>query len=390
MATDPLHLVERAAQRLLRSGALDSSTAQLLDQEAARSAADPDAAGPPHPAAPARTSPTPLADALMLAGGGAPPGALTDPPPPPPLHPLSPDDIDRLAASAAPAPPLTPTAPGAGVAVAERPATLPPPSPLAPPVGAPPLAAPPGGERLVLDTATFVRAGMIDWTRVRSRVSEELRLIQNQVLRAAFSPEAGQQAHGNLVMITSARPGEGKSFTAVNLACSIARQRDRDVLLVDLDSKIASTGDLLGLRDRPGLLDLALDPRLDSSTLMIRTEMEKLSVLPVGRQTERSGELFSTRQMSRTIRDLGRRYADRLVILDAPPALSSSDASTLAPVVGQIVMVVEAERTQRQEVETAIELLQACPSIMLMLNKVQVAQRHAFGFYGSHYGPYRG
>ena len=105
--------------------------------------------------------------------------------------------------------------------------------------------------------------------------------------------------------------------------------------------------------------------------VIARTVFDKLSILPLGREAEHSPELFATRQMSRLIRDLGRRYADSLVILDAPPCLSSSDASTLAPIVGQIVLVVEAERTQRDEVEGAIDLLQACPSITLLLNKGQ-------------------
>ncbi len=98
-----------------------------------------------------------------------------------------------------------------------------------------------------------------------------------------------------------------------------------------------------------------------------------------------SPELFATRQMSRLIRDLGRRYADRIVILDAAPCLSSSDPSTLAPIVGQILIVVEAERTQRAELEAALDLIQACPAISLLLNKVQVTTSHTFGAYASSY-----
>jgi protein-tyrosine kinase len=155
------------------------------------------------------------------------------------------------------------------------------------------------------------------------------------------------------------------------------------VLLVDIDSKPDSVGQMLGLSGQKGLLDLAADPGLSPDEVIVGTEFDKLSVLPLGRETEYGADLFSTRQMARLIRDLGRRYADRLVILDAPPCLASSDASTLAPVVGQIVLVVEAERTQREEVEGAIDLIQACPTIMLLLNKVQRTTRNTFGSYGS-------
>jgi protein-tyrosine kinase len=238
-----------------------------------------------------------------------------------------------------------------------------------------------------IELAAMEAAGMIDLRQTRSRLSEELRLVQSQVLRVAFAPEPGQHGigHGNLVMITSARPGEGKSFTSLNLAASIARQQDRDVLLVDVDSKAGSLGCLLGLQNRPGLLDLALQPDTNPAMYMVPTSLEKLHILPIGNPTERSGELFATRQMTRVIRELGRRFADRVVILDAAPCLSSSDPSMLAPTVGQILLVVEAERTQRPEVEAALDLIQSCPSIMLLLNKVQQVQRHGFGAYPSSY-----
>ncbi len=236
-----------------------------------------------------------------------------------------------------------------------------------------------------IDTATLERAGMIDWSKGRSRVSEEFRIVQGQILRAAFAAQGTGQGLANLVMVTSARPGEGKSFAAINLALSIARQRDHEVLLVDTDSKEQSVGRSLGLADMPGLLDLALDPRLNADDLIVTTGFEKLGVLPLGTRPEKSAELFATRQMTRLIRDLGRRYADRVVILDAAPCLSSSDPSTLAPAVGQIVLVVEAERTQRTEVEAALDLIQVCPAISLLLNKVQVTTSHTFGAYASSY-----
>jgi receptor protein-tyrosine kinase len=157
------------------------------------------------------------------------------------------------------------------------------------------------------------------------------------------------------------------------------------VLLVDADSKRDSFSRALGLAEAPGLLDLAADPARDAASVIVKTPIERLSIIPVGRQRDRSAELLSTQAMTRVIQALSRRYTDRLLILDVPPCLSTSDPAALAPVVGQILFVVEAERTQRDEVEAALDLIQACPTIALVLNKQRSAARHTFGAYSSYY-----
>ena len=238
--------------------------------------------------------------------------------------------------------------------------------------------------RSAVDAVALERGGMVDWSRTRSRISEEFRLVQRQILRTAFGP-GSDPGFSNLWMVTSARPGEGKSFTSVNLAGSIARQGDHHVLLVDADSKRDSFCYALGLAESRGLLDLVSNPKLDPAPLIVKTPIERLSILPVGRERERSAELFSTKEMTRLIQSLGRRYADRLLILDAPPCLSTSDPAVLAPVVGQIVFVVEADRTQRDEVEASLDLIQACQTITLVLNKQQISSRYTFGAYSSYY-----
>jgi receptor protein-tyrosine kinase len=315
------HLVERAAERLLQAGALENSAAQLLE---------PDRPRPPDPIMrPVETEPpgSPVASATSIA-------ALA---PEAPVH--QPDEIGEL---------------------------------------------PGPSRRSGIEMAALTRAGMFDWSHGRSRISEEFRLAQRQLLRAAFAPTA-EAGVSNLVMVTSARPGEGKTFTAVNLAGSVALQGDHHVLLIDSDSKRDSICQALGLADAPGVLDLAANPNLDPNEVILRTEIEHLSLLPVGQERGRSSELFASRDMTQLIQRLGRRYSDRLLILDAAPCLSTSDPAALAPVVGQILFVVEAERTQREEVEAALDLIQACPMITLLLNKVQVTNRYTFGAYSNYY-----
>jgi protein-tyrosine kinase len=240
-----------------------------------------------------------------------------------------------------------------------------------------------------IDMAALERAGMIDWEQARSRISEEFRIVQRQVLRNSISPDVVEQGNANLVMLTSSRPGEGKSFISLNLAAGIARQQDHDVLLVDIDYKQDSICAALGLAGARGLLDLVTDPTLDPDEVIVRTDLKNLSILPIGRNGERSPELFASRQATRTIQSLGRRYSDRLVVLDSPPCLATSEPGVLASIVGQIVLVVEAEKTQREEVGAAMDLIHTCPTITLLLNKAQLSNRYTFGAYSSSYSqPY--
>jgi protein-tyrosine kinase len=426
------HLVERVAERLLRAGALDDSAAQLLQpgsasapatEAAAAGAAAPDDAG----AAAARP-----ASSLF-----APPPAVPGPPPIAALAPQPATGLDpQSAASPGPQPAASPALPAAvnpaarqngdpaiparaAPSAVAQPLTLPPigqpespPADLASPnlaspnLASPNLASPsipgrtrPPGETSgqadrpamppvqstpSIDAVSLERAGMVDWSRTRTRISEEFRLVQRQILRSAFGPGA-EPGFSNLLLVTSARPGEGKSFTATNLSGSIARQGDHHVLLVDADSKRDSICYTLGLAQAYGLLDLVANPKLDPAPLIVKTPIERLSILPVGRERERSAELFSTKDMTRLIQSLGRRYADRLLVLDAPPCLSTSDPAVLSQVVGQILFVVEADRTQRDEIEASLDLIQACPTITLVLNKQQVSSRYTFGAYSSYY-----
>lgn len=405
------HLVERAAERLLKSGALDNSAAHLMQPgaapvdnpapiQAAASAVAP-APGPsglsrrsslfaPPPATVVAGVPSQANGAVATpttALGGNQPGAPVTP---------SAAGLTQPAILGQTAPQTT----GIQTAILERPsgsATDSTPASVLPNGAAAAFAGSAFASRSTVDPAagmlqgpvsidavSLERAGMVDWSRTRTRISEEFRLVQRQILRSAFGPGA-EPGFSNLLLVTSARPGEGKSFMSTNLAGSIARQGDHHVLLIDADSKRDSICYSLGLAQARGLLDLAANPKLDPAPLIVKTPIERLSILPVGRERERSAELFSTKEMTRLIQSLGRRYADRLLILDAPPCLSTSDPAVLAQVVGQILFVVEADRTQRDEIEASLDLIQACPSITLVLNKQQISSRYTFGAYSSYY-----
>lgn len=244
---------------------------------------------------------------------------------------------------------------------------------------------------LTLDLVSLERAGMVVGRKARTRISEEFRVSVGQVLRAVRGSYTPGRGAGNLVMVTSARPGEGKSFSSLNLAGSIAQHTQREVLLVDVDAKQNALSDQLGVGDRPGLIDLALTPSLRIEDTVVRTVIPNLAFMPVGVRRvdslEGGAEGTVARPITALIERLGRRFANHIVILDAPPCLSTSDPSTMAPLVGQIVMVVEAERTQRSEVLAALDLIKACPTITLMLNKIRVTTSYTFGAY-HYFGSY--
>ncbi len=236
--------------------------------------------------------------------------------------------------------------------------------------------------RLELDVLR--RAGIVVLGERRSRAAEEWRIIADMLQRrqqAVF----GRSLPGAL-MLTSSRPSEGKSFCALNLAATIARSGGAEVLLVDLDDKPDSLTGLLGLAGRPGLHDLSTGQETAIEHAVVATAQPNLSVLPIGRPVEAERGRGVTRAVIAILERIARRDPDRLLILDTAPCLASSDAAALAPHVGQIAMIVEAQRTQRGELDSALDLVAPCETISLVLNKARSGTPSRFGSYYDRYG----
>ena len=201
---------------------------------------------------------------------------------------------------------------------------------------------------------------------------------------------ASKLAHGNLIMITSAVAGEGKSFTAVNLALSIATELDHTVMLVDADVASPSVSRMLGLVSAseptygPGLLDV-LDGRAEMSNVLLKTNIDKLTVLPSGTQHARATELLASDAMTRLLDEMARRYPDRIIIFDSPPLLLTTEARVLATHMGQVVVIVHAEKTLQSDVQTALATIESCPVRLLLLNRTQATADGGYGF-GYSYG----
>jgi receptor protein-tyrosine kinase len=248
------------------------------------------------------------------------------------------------------------------------------------PLAIPVPAMPPPPEPRRVEMAALRAAGLTLAGHDRTRIAEEYRITVSRILRALRAAKPHTES-SHVLMVTSAKPGEGKSFTALNLAASIAQSRLGEVLLVDMDAKPKSLSGLMGLAAAPGMYNLVVNPALRIEDAMLRTAIAGLSYLPVGSRDITASEPGVSGPVSAMVERLRRRLAHNLIILDCAPCLSISDPSTLASVVDQIVMVVEAEQTQRSELEASLELIRACPNITLVLNKVRFTNSYTFGAY---------
>lgn len=242
-------------------------------------------------------------------------------------------------------------------------------------------------KRVEIDLESLHAAGFVTPHAQRSLAADEFRVIKRPLLDNASGKSAAPVANGNLIMVTSAMPGEGKSFMAINLAISMAMELDYRVLLVDADVAKPSLMKTLGLPPGPGLLDLLLNPDADMADVMLRTNVEKLTLLPSGSPHPRATELLASDAMNALVEEMGRRYEDRIIIFDSPPLLLTTESRVLATHMGQIVMVVQAEKTLQSQVRHALSTIESCPVKLLVLNQARGGDQAAYGYgYGYGYG----
>jgi exopolysaccharide/PEP-CTERM locus tyrosine autokinase len=240
-----------------------------------------------------------------------------------------------------------------------------------------------------LDLSGLAASGFVTPNAPRAAIADQFRVIKRPLLDNAMGKGAAVVVNGNLIMVTSAMPGEGKSFTALNLALSMAMELDYTVLLVDADVARPSLNKTLGLPPGPGLLDLLVDDSLDMSQALLRTNVDKLTLLPSGTPHPRATELLASDAMTALVEEMGRRYADRVIVFDSPPLLLTTEARVLATHMGQIVVVVQAEKTLQSQVQHALSTIEACPVKMVVLNQARGGDQDAYGYgygYGFGYG----
>lgn len=242
---------------------------------------------------------------------------------------------------------------------------------------------------ICIDRESLRRAGLMAPEDHERRLAEEYRQIKRPVLSNATQKATNANVeHGNLVMVTSAMPGEGKTFTGINLALSIAREKDWHVLLVDGDVAKPHLTDLFGLNDAPGLLDLLRDPSLSVEQCILPTDISGVFVLPAGQQDEEATELLASQRMM-AVRDLLANLSPGLIVLfDSPPLLLTTESRELATHVGQVLVVVKAQSTTHQQVVQAVSFLDSTKAISLVLNQAEFGADtfvYGYGVYGQTY-----
>jgi len=222
-----------------------------------------------------------------------------------------------------------------------------------------------------LDLARMRDLGMVTAAGGRTALVEDFRIIKRPLIKRAFAERAPGDLPGNLIMVTSSLPGEGKTYCAINLAMSIAMELDHTVLLVDADVARPSVLRTLGLPAQRGLMDILVDESLDLSDVMLRTNVPTLAILPAGTSTPRATELLASAAMTNLVMEIAHRYPDRIVIFDSPPLLLTSEARVLATHMGQIAVVVESETTTQHAVKESLAQLEGCANVNLIYNKTR-------------------
>lgn len=237
-----------------------------------------------------------------------------------------------------------------------------------------------------LDLGAIAARGFLVPGGGRSALAQQMRRLKRPLLlrvqRGNVVP--GEGPPPNLIMVTSCLPGEGKTFTAVNLAMSMATEVEQRVLLVDADPSRGDVSHQLGLPLRPGLTALLQRGESRGEDEVLQTSVERLSVLPSGAPLEHVDELYASSTMASLVHGLAVADPDRIVIFDSAPLLATTESSVLARLMGQIVLVVEANRTPRDAVARAMQLLDGCANVSLVLNKSRDVDSARYGYgYGA-------
>lgn len=239
---------------------------------------------------------------------------------------------------------------------------------------------------IAIDWGTLKAKGMLIPEMASSQLAEEYRVIKRPLLMNAFPEEDNGIERANLILVTSSVPGEGKTFTAMNLALSIAMEREKTVLLIDADVAKPSISQLLGIPGDEGLIDLLRDREARFCDVAVKTDIPNFTIMPAGKQDRHSTELLASDAMKRLAKELSARYSDRVVVFDSPPLLAATQGAVLATLVGQVVLVVEADTTPQHLVQESVAKLESCEVVGCVLNKTKKGLGFKYYSYGYGYG----
>lgn len=227
---------------------------------------------------------------------------------------------------------------------------------------------------------------LVPGSDLSQEILDDYRRVKRPLVSNAVGKNKLMVERGNLILVTSALPGEGKTFTSVNLALSIAHELDTTVLLVDCDVARHGLSRMLGIEKFCGLVDVLESSSVTVGDVILQTDIPKLRVMSAGKQHEYVAELLASDRMAALVDEIVSRYSDRIIIFDGPPMLPTPQTQVLAKLVGQVVFVIETGRTPQDLVEEALLMIPEEQATGLVLNKnIGITRRG--GYYYGYYGP---
>lgn len=241
-------------------------------------------------------------------------------------------------------------------------------------------------KKLTIDTESLLERGYLIDSGERKSIKEEFRQIKRKLLNNAFGSASKMLNNGNLIMISSSKPNEGKTFVSINLALSIALEQDKTVLLIDADVLRPSVSRELGIEKADGLIECLLDDDKDLGEVIYDTNINKLKIIPAGEPHHLSNELLASEKMASLAQELAERYPDRVVIFDCPPLIGVTETLVLANLMGQALLVVEESKTSLASIQQATEHLNEDLALGIVVNKAIRSHKDMYGYYGYGYG----
>lgn len=235
---------------------------------------------------------------------------------------------------------------------------------------------------LTIDTESLIERGYLIDTGERKNIKEEFREIKRKLLSNAFGLASKNIDKANIIMVSSAKPNEGKTFVSINLALSIALEQDKKVLLIDADVLMPSMHTELGVKNEKGLIDYLLNDESSVNNIIYDTNVNNLKLIPAGNTHHLANELLASEKMTTLAEELANRYPDRIVILDCPPLVGVSETLVLASLVGQGIIVVEESKTPIADVVEATKDLDENLALGIVLNKAIRTHKDLYGYYG--------
>lgn len=231
-----------------------------------------------------------------------------------------------------------------------------------------------------IDLDSLSKRNFVAKATERKLIYEEYRVIKRKLINNAFGPLSSSLKNPNLILVSSSRPGEGKTFTSVNLALSIALEQDKTVLLVDADVLRPNVSRTLEISVPRGLTDYLSSDSVDVTDIMYSTNVERLKLIAAGKPHHLSTELLASDKMAALVDEFASRYPDRIVIFDAPPLLGVNETSVLAGMCGQAVIVLEENKTKLNELEKAISMLPPDLATGFVINKAHYSRDKGYGY----------